>query len=108
MGINKEVGETGTLVKRGDLEFVLEKAGMSKNILKAAAILLHDIIQAHPFINGNKRTAFQAMRAFLVLNGKKLVYDPSNEKLMESLLYEIAQNKISRNKTESILEKMIE
>ena len=105
--INKKVGEGGTLVRKGDLEFVLDKVSMSKDVMKAATNLLYDMIHAHAFLNGNKRTAFQAMRAFLVLNGKTLTHNESNEKTIERLLYDIAQSKISKSKVEKILKKMI-
>lgn len=35
--------------------------------LKAAA-LIHSLIRNHPFVDGNKRTGFEAMRLFLWLN----------------------------------------
>lgn len=87
--------------------FVLDRVGMSKNITKAATTLLYDMIHARAFLNGNKRTAFQAVRAFLVLNGKTLVHNASNEKAIEKHLYDIAQNKISKSKVEKVLKKMI-
>jgi len=34
-----------------------------------AAYLLYNIINAHPFLDGNKRTAFEVARNFLRLNG---------------------------------------
>lgn len=37
-----------------------------------AAILLTNIIQRHPFHNGNKRTGFMALDTFLKLNGYTL------------------------------------
>ena len=40
--------------------------------LKAAA-LIQSIIVFHPFIDGNKRTAFETTRLFLLLNGYELV-----------------------------------
>lgn len=39
--------------------------------LKSAA-LVHSIICNHPFLDGNKRTGFEAMRLFLRLNGQDL------------------------------------
>lgn len=106
--INKKIGEAGVLAKRGDLEFILDRVKASKSMTKAAAALLYGIITSHVFVDGNKRTAFQTMRAFVILNGKKLVHTQASDEKMESLLYEIAQNKISRTGVEVILEKMIE
>jgi death-on-curing protein len=38
-----------------------------------AAALMHSIITNHPFVDGNKRTAFLATQEFLRLNGYKIV-----------------------------------
>jgi death on curing protein len=68
-------GERGDLV-RANLEFVLgrvhdiaEDYDRREAIVKKAAFLLHSLVTQHPFINGNKRTAFEVVEAFLRLNG---------------------------------------
>ncbi|SRR5712692_2280377 len=68
-------GERGDLAK-ANLEFVLERVkdvgnelDRDKAIVKKAAFLLHSLVIHHPFINGNKRTAFEVVEAFLELNG---------------------------------------
>jgi death-on-curing protein len=68
-------GERGDLA-RANLEFVLERVkdvgeGLEtkKAIVKKAAFLLYSLVVHHPFINGNKRTAFEVVDAFLELNG---------------------------------------
>ena len=40
-----------------------------------AAALLHSLIGNHPFVDGNKRTAFTATSMFLELNGQVLAAD---------------------------------
>ena len=68
-------GERGDLAK-ANLEFVLdrmkeigERLGFHEAIVKKAAFLLHSLVTQHPFINGNKRTAFEALKVFLEPNG---------------------------------------
>jgi death-on-curing protein len=68
-------GERGDLAK-ANLEFALERVkdigeGLerSKAVVKKAAFLLYSLVVHHPFINGNKRTAFEVVDAFLELNG---------------------------------------
>ena len=39
------------------------------NLFSKAAALGHSIIKNHPFVDGNKRTGFEAMRLTLRLNG---------------------------------------
>ena len=38
------------------------------DIHRKAAALFHSLIKNHPFVDGNKRVAFEAMRLFLRLN----------------------------------------
>jgi len=68
-------GERGDLAK-ANLEFVLERVkdigeglDREKAVVKKAAFLLRSLVFHHPFMNGNKRTAFEVMGAFLELNG---------------------------------------
>jgi len=68
-------GERGDLAK-ANLEFVLdrmkeigERLGFHEAIVKKAAFLLHSLVTQHPFINGNKRTAFEALKVFVEPNG---------------------------------------
>jgi death-on-curing protein len=39
-----------------------------------AAALLHSVVRNHPLVDGNKRLAWSAMRAFWILNGSDLQY----------------------------------
>lgn len=41
-------------------------------LMSKAAALVHSLAQNHPFVDGNKRTAFIATVVFLELNGYKL------------------------------------
>lgn len=49
-----------------------------------AASLLHSLIFSHPFIDGNKRTAFVATARFLLINGYNLKV--SQKELLDYLL----------------------
>src|SRR5436309_13615036 len=46
-----------------------------KTLEEKGAALLHDINKLHPFVDGNKRTAYVAADSFLRLNGRKLTAD---------------------------------
>lgn len=39
-----------------------------------AAALMHSLVRNHPLVDGNKRLAWSAMRAFCILNGRDLAY----------------------------------
>lgn len=71
--INKRLG--GSVINRGLLEFLIAKIeskyrdeDYKKQIAKVAAILWMDIIQSHPFLDGNKRTATETVMFFLEKN----------------------------------------
>ena len=55
-----------------EIEHIVFKVANTRGIDRKAATLLMEISRRHAFVDGNKRTAFEAMLAFLELNGKKL------------------------------------
>ncbi len=68
-------GESGFL-NRSNLEYLLEtvkdvgeRLDVRRAIIKKAAFLLYNIVALHPFVNGNKRTAYELVRLFLRGNG---------------------------------------
>jgi death-on-curing protein len=70
-------GERGYLSK-SNLEYLLdtvrdvgERLPRRRAIVKKAAFLLYNVVVIHPFLNGNKRTAFGLMESFLESNGCK-------------------------------------
>jgi len=77
----KQYGVAGYMCE-GMVEGCLERAmtyvyrfqPFPKLFLKAGAIL-YSFITFHPFVDGNKRTAFQATKIFLRLNGYELIVD---------------------------------
>lgn len=50
----------------------------SPSLWTKAAVLLHCIATRHPFVDGNKRTAWGAARVFLILNGIRLKASTKN------------------------------
>jgi len=103
--INERLGEGGILVNKGNLEFILKKVEVEKSFYKKATILLRDIIRLHPFLDGNKRTAFHTMLYFLELNGKRFKYGHKDEDRIEKMLNRIARNKETVNEIEEWIER---
>ena len=54
------------------------QTGYYKDILEEAAALWESFIQNHPFIDGNKRTAFAVMHVFLIMNGYEIMAEPDD------------------------------
>lgn len=104
--INKKAGSNGAMVNSSNLEFTLAKAKNAKTVMKKAIVLLIGIIEGHPFVDGNKRTAFVTMELFLKMNGKEIDYSKGDEYLMERVLYDIAEKRISEESLEKMLSEL--
>ena len=59
----------------GALEAALyrPRTGYYADLIEEAAALWESLAQNHPFIDGNKRTAFAAAYTFLAINGVKII-----------------------------------
>jgi death on curing protein len=62
-------------------------------IVEKAAALGFSLIQNHPFVDGNKRTAHAAMETFLVLNGYQIEATVEEQ---EDMILKVAAGKSSR------------
>jgi death-on-curing protein len=59
------------------MTYIYDFKPFPKLFLRAAAIL-HSIIVFHPFVDGNKRTAFETTKIFLLVNGYELIVAPKD------------------------------
>lgn len=91
-------------VSRANLEYLLdavkdigERLPNRQAIVKKAAFLLYNVVVVHPFLNGNKRTAFGLAGVFLETNGYELA---SEAKGAYAFLIGIASNKVSEIEVE--------
>ena len=60
------------------------QTGYYKDILEEAAALWESFLMNHPFVDGNKRTAFAVMDVFLRVNGIRIY---SNSQLTGDFIY---------------------
>jgi len=67
-------GGSAGLRDAGQLESALfrPQTGYYADVLEEAAALWESLSQNHPFVDGNKRTAFAATYTFLAINGWRL------------------------------------
>jgi death on curing protein len=74
----RRFGGSPGLRDEGLLEAALYRpqTGYYADLIEEAAALWESLSQNHPFIDGNKRTAFGALCAFLDLNGVPLTASP--------------------------------
>ena len=53
------------------------RTGYYEDLVSMAAALFESLLMNHPFVDGNKRTAFFATDVFLRLNGHRLEVEPT-------------------------------
>jgi death-on-curing protein len=78
---------------QGLLEAALYRpqTGYYAGLIEEAAALWESLAQNHPFIDGNKRTAFAATYTFLAINGARLTADAEETYVFVISLYEANQ-----------------
>ena len=64
------------------------QTGYYADLIEEAAALWESMSQNHPFIDGNKRTAFAATYTFLAINGARLTADAQETQDFVLALYE--------------------
>ena len=64
------------------------QTGYYADLIEEAAALWESLAQNHPFIDGNKRTAFAATYTFLAINGARITANAENAYVFISGLYE--------------------
>ena len=64
------------------------QTGYYADLVEEAAALWESLAQNHPFIDGNKRTAFAATYTFLVINGAQMTAGSEESYAFISELYE--------------------
>ena len=74
----------------GQLEASLfrPQSGYYEDVIAEAAALWESLSQNHPFVDGNKRTAFAAMYTFLAINEIELTADADATWTFVSRLYQ--------------------
>jgi death-on-curing protein len=77
-----------------------------QDVLALAVSLLAGIGQNHPFLQGNKRTAFAAMDYFLYLNGYQLTVEDGND--LADLVIDLINGDVSEHSFILALEDLVE
>ena len=95
--INRKLG--GAILNPGSIDFLItriesktQKKDYKRQVATVSAIFWYELIQSHPFVDGNKRTATETMKLFLKQNNLKL------DTPISGLVYislKIANNEIS-------------
>jgi prophage maintenance system killer protein len=99
--INESVPfKTGEGLMRGggdaNLDFVIFRTSKVRGVNRKAALLMQGIITSHPFVDGNKRTAFIAAKVFLERNGKR--FDAIHDLTKVEFTMGVAQDELDLSK----------
>ena len=78
------IGDPGQL----DAALFRPQTGYYADLIAEAAALWESLSQNHPFVDGNKRTAFAAMFTFLSINGVDVTADADHAWAFVSRLYQ--------------------
>mgnify|MGYP000347925259 CR=1 FL=1 len=83
--LKKYGGESGIL-NRGELEFIVDwvNSHPRKSIYWKVAILLRGIVCGHPFVDGNKRTAFEVVDT--ILRSRSYRFRASKQQILKFIL----------------------
>lgn len=88
--INREVGESGEVRDESSLKFALSIVKNNKSWIYELSYIIRSLIVDHPFIDGNKRTAYVLCSIYFSDHNRKL----NKQKLVETI-YLIAKKNIS-------------
>ncbi len=72
------------------------QTGYYNDLIEEAAALWESLAQNHPFIDGNKRTAFAATYTFLAINGSRFVAEADDTYAFVARLYEANEFRFDR------------
>jgi death-on-curing protein len=110
IAINQKL--SGTVLNKGIIDFIIAKIeakvpkkDYKRQIATISAIFWFEIIQGHPFVDGNKRTATETMKLFLKKNRFKM-NTPISGLVYISL--KIANNEISYSELINWIQKRLE
>jgi death-on-curing protein len=72
------------------------QTGYYADLIEEAAALWESLGQHHPFIDGNKRTAFAATYVFLIINGARIAAGPEEIYAFIASLYDAGEFEFGR------------
>lgn len=88
----RDLGALESAVAQPRMTF--DREDLYSTIVEKAVALGFSLIQNHPFVDGNKRTAHAAMETFLVLNGYEMSATVDEQ---EKVILQIASGEMNRD-----------
>lgn len=82
--IIRNYGGASGILCQGTVDYLIDQVNAEDGIFRKAALALHIIAACHPFMDGNKRTAFQI--ADLILGSEGWFIHGEKDKIIGALL----------------------
>jgi len=97
------------VLTRGSIEFTIKRikgevVREDIDLFKVASIILRDFVQGHPFVDGNKRIAFELVDILLRENGHK--FNVGKDEIIKFLL-SLAKSEIKLKEVEEWIKKNV-
>jgi death on curing protein len=77
-------GGTDGVLCQGTIDYLADQINAEPDLFRRAALALHIVANCHPFLDGNKRSAFQI--AELILSSEGYAITASEEAIIQMLL----------------------
>ena len=97
-------GGTKGVLDRGTIEYLVYQLDRRNDIFQTSALVLDIIIAKHPFVDGNKRTAFEVADNLLRYDG---LHIHASEEEVQSILLKIAKYECTAKEIEKWLRKRV-
>lgn len=99
----REWGGLAGIREQGAIEsaVVRPQTGYYEDVIEEAAALCESLLQNHPFVDGNKRTAVTATAVFLRINGYDIMFD--DREMYDWLMNLYATSRVSKIEIEAWL-----
>ncbi|MBU4220174.1 MAG: type II toxin-antitoxin system death-on-curing family toxin [Euryarchaeota archaeon] len=102
--IIERYGGTKGILNQGTIDYLVYLLNTKRDVFKKAALVMEQIIIGHPFMDGNKRTAFEVTDILLRGNGYHI--HAAEEEILHALL-KIAKYECTVEEIEKWLRKKV-
>jgi len=102
--IIERYGGTKWILNQGTIDYLVYLLNTKRDVFKKAALVMEQIIIGHPFMDGNKRTAFEVTDILLRGNGYHI--HAAEEEILHALL-KIAKYECTVEEIEKWLRKKV-
>lgn len=94
---NEEQTSQGVIFFEGNIDYIIYRSNLITDPIERSAHVLHGIATSHPFLDGNKRTAWVASLTILQMEG---LYIEESDDNINTFVRGVAAGKIKKRSIE--------